>query len=104
MLHVMRSPGRELSLETGALCGCVAPIYCSKRRRIATLPPRALSVLYQMHQWPSTRSTKYTQIYTVSGLFYYLRSVKDCQWLAYPPRLAVDLGSYVDGEAHGWAR
>ena len=26
------------------------------------------------------------------------------QSLAYPPRLAVDLGSYVDGEAHGWAR
>ena len=24
--------------------------------------------------------------------------------LAYLPRLAVDLGSYVDGEAHGWAR
>ena len=34
---------------------------------------------------------------------YYLRSVKDYQSLAYPPRLAVDLGSYVDGEAHGWA-
>ena len=35
---------------------------------------------------------------------YYLRAVKDNQSLAYPPRLAVDLGSYVDGEAHGWAR
>ena len=35
---------------------------------------------------------------------YYLRAVEDYQSLAYPPRLAVDLGSYVDGEAHGWAR
>ena len=35
---------------------------------------------------------------------YYLRAVKNYQSLAYPPRLAVDLGSYVDGEAHGWAR
>ena len=35
---------------------------------------------------------------------YYLRSEKDNQWLAYTPRLAVVLGSYVDGEAHGWAR
>ena len=34
---------------------------------------------------------------------YYLRSVKHCQWLAYPLRLAVELGSCVDGEAHGWA-
>ena len=35
---------------------------------------------------------------------YYLRAVKDYQWLAYPPKLTVELGSYVDGEAHGWAR
>ena len=35
---------------------------------------------------------------------YYLRAVKDYQSVAYPPRLAVDLGSYVDGEAYGWAR
>ena len=35
---------------------------------------------------------------------YYLRAEKDNQSLAYPPRLAVDLGSYVDGEAYGWAR
>ena len=35
---------------------------------------------------------------------YYLRAVKHHQSLAYSPRLAVDLGSYVDGEAHGWAR
>ena len=33
-----------------------------------------------------------------------LRSISIEQSLAYPPRLAVDLGSYVDGEAHGWAR
>ena len=36
--------------------------------------------------------------------FYYLRSISIGESLAYPPRLAVDLGSYVDGEAHGWAR
>jgi hypothetical protein len=36
--------------------------------------------------------------------FYYLRPVEDYQWLAYPPKLTVELGSYVDGEAHGWAR
>ena len=35
---------------------------------------------------------------------YYLRSISIGESLAYPPRLAVDLGSYVDGEAHGWAR
>jgi hypothetical protein len=35
---------------------------------------------------------------------YYLRSKSIEQSLAYPPRLAVELGSYVDGEAHGWAR
>ena len=34
---------------------------------------------------------------------YYLRAVKHCQWLAYPLRLAVELGSCVDGEAYGWA-
>ena len=28
---------------------------------------------------------------------YYLRAKKDYQSLAYPPRLAVDLGTYVDG-------
>ena len=37
-------------------------------------------------------------------LIYYLRSISIGESLAYPPRLAVDLGSYVDGEAHGWAR
>ena len=37
-------------------------------------------------------------------IIYYLRPQKDYQSLAYPSRLAVDLGSYVDGEAHGWAR
>ena len=31
---------------------------------------------------------------------YYLRAIEDKQSLAYPPRLAVELGSYVDGEAH----
>ena len=35
---------------------------------------------------------------------YYLHSISIGESLAYPPRLAVDLGSYVDGEAHGWAR
>ena len=35
---------------------------------------------------------------------YYLRTEKDCPWLAYPPKLTVELGSYVDGEAHEWAR
>ena len=25
------------------------------------------------------------------------------QWLAYPPRLAMELGSCVDDEAYGWA-
>ena len=35
---------------------------------------------------------------------YYLRTEKDYQWLAYPHKLTVELGSYVDGEAHGWAR
>ena len=34
---------------------------------------------------------------------YYLRTVEHYQSLAYPPRLAVDLGSYVDGELYGWA-
>ena len=33
-----------------------------------------------------------------------LRMEKDCKWLAYPPKLTVELGSYVDGEAHGWAQ
>ena len=40
----------------------------------------------------------------VQEKYYYLRSISIEQSLAYPPRLAVDLGSYVDGEAHGWAR
>ena len=35
---------------------------------------------------------------------YYLRSISTEEWLAYPPKLTVELGSYVDGEAHGWAR
>ena len=35
---------------------------------------------------------------------YYLRTVSIGEWLAYPPKLTVELGSYVDGEAHGWAR
>ena len=43
-------------------------------------------------------------IVTINLVTYYLRSQKDYQSLAYPSRLAVDLGSYVDGEAHGWAR
>ena len=34
---------------------------------------------------------------------YYLRMEKDYQCLAYCPRLALELGSCVDGEAHGWA-
>ena len=34
---------------------------------------------------------------------YYLRTLSIGQWLAYPPRLAVELGSCVGGEAHGWA-
>ena len=34
---------------------------------------------------------------------YYLRTLSIDQWLAYPPRLAVELGSCVDGEAYGWA-
>ena len=37
----------------------------------------------------------------LTNLLYYLRAEKDTQSLAYPPRLAVDLGSYMDGEAHG---
>ena len=35
---------------------------------------------------------------------YYLRIERDESTLAYPPMLTVELGSYVDGEAHGWAR
>ena len=35
------------------------------------------------------------------GVLYYLRSLKDYQWLVYPPRLTVELGSYVDGEPMG---
>jgi hypothetical protein len=35
---------------------------------------------------------------------YYRRSIRIGEWLAYPPKLTVELGSYVDGEAHGWAR
>ena len=35
---------------------------------------------------------------------YYLRSISTEEWLAYPPKLTVELGSYVHGEAHGWAR
>ena len=38
------------------------------------------------------------------AIVYYLRTLKDVSSLAYPPRLAVDLGFYVDDEAHGWAR
>ena len=34
----------------------------------------------------------------------YLRSKSIGEWLAYPPKLTVELGSYVHGEAHGWAR
>ena len=37
------------------------------------------------------------------GVQYYLRTPVIEQWLAYPPRLAVELGSCVGGEAHGWA-
>jgi hypothetical protein len=44
-------------------------------------------------------------VYEHRSLYIYdLRSVKHYQWLVYPPRLTVELGSYVDGEAHGWAR
>ena len=32
---------------------------------------------------------------------YYLRSKSIGEWLAYPPKLTVELGSYVDGEAYG---
>ena len=35
--------------------------------------------------------------------YYYLRMKKDCPCLAYCPRLALELGSRVDGEARGWA-
>ena len=35
---------------------------------------------------------------------YYLRTISTGEWLAYPPKLTVELGSYVHGEAHGWAR
>ena len=41
---------------------------------------------------------------SAAGTRYYLRSISIGESLAYPPRLAVDLGSYVDGEAYGWAR
>ena len=35
---------------------------------------------------------------------YYLRSKSIDKWLAlFPPKLAVELGSCVDGEAYGWA-
>ena len=37
-------------------------------------------------------------------VYYYLRSISTEEWLAYPPKLTVELGSYVHGEAHGWAR
>ena len=43
-------------------------------------------------------------VVVLSVLVYYLRAEKDYQSLAYPPRLAVDLDSYVDDEAHEWAR
>ena len=36
--------------------------------------------------------------------FYYLRILSTETPLAYPPMLTVELGSYVDGEAHVWAR
>ena len=37
------------------------------------------------------------------AVMYYLRIEKDYQCLVYCPRLALELGSCVDGEAHGWA-
>ena len=44
--------------------------------------------------YPGSRPRIY-RVYTYLG---------PCRSTAYTPRLAVDLGSYVDGEAHGWAR
>ena len=35
-----------------------------------------------------------------SGMFFTTPCIK---WLAYSPRLAVEMGSFVDDEAYGWA-
>ena len=49
------------------------------------------------------RHTPHRYYYYLLTSYYYLRTVSIGEWLAYPPKLTVELGSYVDGEAHGWA-
>ena len=73
---------------------------------LSTPPTLHLSLLSTHHTlYASLLSTHhYSPLLLLSTYHYYLRSVGHYQSLAYPPRLAVDLGSYVDGEAHGWAR
>ena len=63
--------------------------------RVASVTPSVLRLPYRLEAAADSEQPTRN---------YYLRSEKDYQSLAYPPRLAVDLGSYVDGEAHGWAR
>ena len=60
-----------------------------------TSPCKRVTVI----DWERDPVRFYNKVY-----LYLYRAEKDTQSLAYPPRLAVDLGSYVDGEAHGWAR
>ena len=71
------------------------------------------------HKFPAQKETPLGVTYPLRGtLFlipptlsslgpcfaYYLRSESIDKWLAYPPpRLAVELGSCVDGEAYAWA-
>ena len=70
------------------------------------LPARAQAARQGGRKVAATARTTKQQPFRArsSASYYYLRSVKDYQSLAYPPRLAVDLGSYVDCEAHEWAR
>ena len=82
--------GRSLTDVGALICARSARIFCH---------------MSQSQCWRIFWVTGHSQLTDETGeTVYYLRSEKDYQSLAYPPRLAVDLGSYVDGEAHGWAR
>ena len=71
-----------------------AKLYLMPRVLESRVHAIALSVRIEHHRVQSNTMHQY----------YYLRSIRIGEWLAYPPKLTVELGSYVDGEAHGWAR
>ena len=94
LLGKSKGPSKGGGLDLGLLGKSKGP-----SKGFQNAPPAAPN----LSKSPARFARQYFILAIICHEMYYLRTLSIDKWLAYPPRLAVELGSCVGGEAHGWA-